>query len=479
MKIAASFAHVRLLFTRCAMNGLHVSGHVAGFQQWWNRQDAEATKHSEFVIQLAESGSKHVNDRQAPSKRDWETLAFQRRERLFFWCSLLENAAASEVAVNVCLPCIVCSRSGGLWQTPSETMLSVMVLALNLAGCFVEGFFKSARLLSQSLRHTQVGHQRVFVTAQGLSEGFLNVVTSFPDVAGSASSIVARSRSLLLGVAYCLLHLFGGIAVYRWGRGAGWRCAQHRWSALLRFCELWSPLMRGLLLLAFAGSFLFGPSASGRITGEPNGRARSGASMPLDLHAPGLPGVTGARIGNDQYAWSVPPLALGLLVGIFMSASGAVVATVLCTMIFPERSRPAARFATNLAATVLTLLAQSALKAAETRGGGTLYLGDCWSFVLFKFAASFCGALSAFSGTVADIADNYFGSASEDSSLDGMSVRKARLPLLSAAQNLLAHFGLTMLILLITLQSDDDAPADSPTLETPAPSMYATDGGGR
>mmetsp|Transcript_118793 Transcript_118793/g.378921 ORF Transcript_118793/g.378921 Transcript_118793/m.378921 type:complete len:472 (-) Transcript_118793:62-1477(-) len=424
---------------------------------WSSRQSNEyrtqvRCKQSSSPFDGADAG---VSDGSAAKARGAPSpTTFDSRERLQFWRSVLENAAASEVAVNVCLPCFVCAHRAGVWEAPSEAVLSSIVLVLNLVGCFLEGFFKSTRLLSQTMRRSQVANQLVFITSQGVSEGFLNVLTSFPDISGSAAT-VALSQGTVRGVLYCIAQLLGGIAVYRLGRDVGWSCAQRHWPAVLRFCGFWPIFCRGLVLVSFLAMVVLGPGSSAPpargggavglagVEASPGGASSSPSTLPLDLHAPHLQGLANVRIVYDEYTFTVPPLALGLLVGIAMSASGAVVATLFCSVLFPESSRPFARFATNLAATVLTLLAQARVDPSDWR-----------SFVVFKFATSFCGALSAFSGTVGDIVDAYWGSAAEETSVDRVMAKKGWLPLISAAQNLFAHLSLTLVVMFITMASD-------------------------
>lgn len=396
----------------------------------------------------------------------WDRASSERRERLLFWRAVLENAAASEVAVNVILPCFVCSRSdSGTWRAPSEAMLGGIVFALNLVGCFLEGFCKSTKLLSQTLRHTQAAHAVVFVASQGFSEGFLNVLTSFPDIAGSGGTIAVMSDSTSLGVGYCLSQVVGGILLYHWGRRTGWRSAQRHWGVVVRACRIWPLVTRGLVVIAFGLTLWLGPpAAAGEVGGSlrsspppslssrrwsgvkpPSIAERVGGALPLDLSEPDVMlSIGGTRIVYDEFVFTFPPLALGLAVGVFMSFTGAAVAAVFCSMFFAERDRPAARLITNFAATGLTLWAQQSRSSGDALDR---------SFVLLKFATSFCGALSAFSGTIGDVTDAYMGSASEENTLDRALRAKGWLPWVSAAQNLLAHTALTLVVMWLSMSS--------------------------
>lgn len=383
-------------------------------------------------------------------------------ERLSYWRTVLENAAMSEVAVNVCLPCLVCGRlEGGAFQPPSEITLCFVVLALNLSGCFLEGFFKSTKLLSQALRRSHVSHQLVFIASQGLAEGFLNVATSFPDIASSGSSIMLSSGSLVLGALYCCSQMLGGVLLYHWGRQCGARCVRQHWQSLLHFIAVWPYFARGLVILVFCTMLLLGtPSRTVRSSSSSSGLKGGGDAstfLPLDLVEPGLQGVVGARIVYDEFVFEVPPLALGLAVGISMSASGAIIASIFCSLLFDEKGRPAARLITNFAATLLTLWASSA--RLGLMNGFLPEHAASRSFILLKFCTSFCGALSAFSGTVGDVTDVYLGADAEESSLDELIQKKGWLPAMTAAQNFLAHLSFTLLIMLLEASPAADAPA--------------------
>lgn len=389
-------------------------------------------------------------------------------ERLWFWQSLLENAAASEVAVNVCLPCCVCGRRAGLWRPPSEASLGAVVLALNLLGCFGEGFCKSTRLLSQTLRHTHTAHQVIFIASQGLSEGFLNVVTSFPDIAGSGGSIIVGTDSVFLGVLYCLAHMVGGVMLYHSGRGCGWRCAQRHWIIVWQVCRIWPLVARGIVLAAFIVMLVIGTPNIVMPAGvaAASATASHAGLLPLDLTEPGLQGVSGVRIVYDEFVFSLPPLALGLAVGIFMSVSGAAVGALFCSVLFNEQGRPAARLITNFAATALTIWARNLRLSGQAPDRAASR-----TFVLLKFETSFCGALSAFSGTVGDVTDSYFGAASEESSLDKDIQKKGWLPLVSAMQNFAAHFALVLMVMMCSAHSEVKSQAFPTVLWTPARSQ--------
>lgn len=380
---------------------------------------------------------------------------FDQEERQWFWRSVIENAAASEVAVNVLLPFCVCARSKGRWRPPSDQLLGVLVLMLNLVGTFLEGFCKSTRLLSQTARRARASHQLVFISSQGMSEGFLNVLTSFPDIAESGSAIALSTQSMLLGVGYSALHMVGGLLCYRVGRAFGWRCAQRYWGAVILFCEVWPRIGQALVLFAFGLLLLSGPLVAEAGANAVSSTAPPGSGLlPLDLTEPGLQGIGGARFVLDEVVFEVPPLALGLAVGVFMSASGAVIASVFVTALFDERQRPTARLLVNFLATAIVLLIPF-LQPADASGP--------WSFLLTKFGTSFCGAISAFSGTLGDVNDAYLGSASEDSTLDsgGFAELKSKpagqrpwLPFITGAQNLFAHWALVLVIMVSNFYQD-------------------------
>lgn len=387
------------------------------------------------------------------------------KERLWFWCAVVENAAASEVAINVCLPWLVCHRQAGTWQAPRAALLGALVLALNVAGAFLEGFCKSTRLLAQTLRRTRSAHQLVFMTSHGFCDGFLNVVTSFPDIAGSGSDVALLTGSFLLATFYCLAHMVLGVLCYRWGRTIGWRCVQCRWDAVLCWCRLWPLAVRGIIITAFALLPFIGDSnvGGGRAGASFNSSAQGGGGsggggVPLDLTDPEVEvGARRALFAYEEFELALPPMVLGLTVGVFMSASGAALASLCCNVLCLPRARPAARFATNLVATLLVLIVrQGALPASGIAEGRP-------PFVLLKFATSFCGALSAFSGTIGDVTDAYFGTAVEQSVFDGTGrkgerMRGAWLPALTGAQNFLAHWLLTLVAMVIVFRSASQDP---------------------
>lgn len=373
------------------------------------------------------------------------------QERRWLWQSMVESAAASEAAINLFLPFCVCQRTAsGSWTPPSAAILCSVVLALNLIGSFFEGFVKSTRLLTQTLRDTRAAHQLVFVTSQSVSSGFLNVVTSFPDIAESGSSVFLGTDSFSLCGLYCAAHMIGGMACYQIGRVAGWRCVQKHWSMTVRACRFWPVLNRSIVFAAVVLVTFRRPE-------------RGMGSLPLDLTQPGHPGIGDIRLSysGDASSLTLPAAIAGLAVGIFMSASGAVTAALLVDVVCRTQARPAARLIANFAATLLVLFVP----------GGD---GD-GSFVSLKFATSFCGALSAFSGTVGDVTETSFGTEEENSFGNGLfggsSIPKGgghnrsdadgqwHLPYVSAAQNIVAHTGLLLFAIFWDLR---DEPAKAP-----------------
>jgi len=124
-------------------------------------------------------------------------------ELLAFWVSICENAAASEVAVNLFLPYFLCDVHSGELRPPSDFILNTLVLLLNLVSAYLEGFTKSARLLTQPMRKSRANHQLVFILSHGFSIGFLNVSSSFPDVGGGGSDIALATGSVLAGTFFC------------------------------------------------------------------------------------------------------------------------------------------------------------------------------------------------------------------------------------------------------------------------------------
>ena len=61
----------------------------------------------------------------------------------------------------------------GVIRAPSDNVLNSLVLLLNLVSSYLEGFTKSTRLLTQTLRKTSSNHMHVFIFSHGFSIGFL------------------------------------------------------------------------------------------------------------------------------------------------------------------------------------------------------------------------------------------------------------------------------------------------------------------
>eukprot|EP00747_Dinoflagellata_sp_TGD_P142779 gnl/TRDRNA2_/TRDRNA2_176290_c6_seq1.p1 gnl/TRDRNA2_/TRDRNA2_176290_c6~~gnl/TRDRNA2_/TRDRNA2_176290_c6_seq1.p1 ORF type:complete len:472 (+),score=59.25 gnl/TRDRNA2_/TRDRNA2_176290_c6_seq1:152-1567(+) len=369
--------------------------------------------------------------RRAASPPSWPTDAdeFDKKARLWYWHSIVQDAFASEVVVNIFLPWILCRRISDTLQTPSDGILAAVVLSMNLASSMLEGFWKSARLLSQSLYRVKPGHRLIFLTSQSFCDGFLSVISSFPDIASCGSLISVGSGSLVLGVGYCVLNFIGSIVCYKIGRQLGWRGMQ-RWSfALECFCRIWPLLAKGAFFAA-AVLLCMAPSMLGH-------------ALPLDLSRPGFDGFEDVRIAYDGY--TVPPALIGLAVGASMSAGGALTSAVLSNALCVDHAKPVARLAANVGATALVILVQ---KASLPEDAVAL------SFIMMKLSTSFCGALSAFSGTIGDVTDSHFGAAPEanvlDSSIHPVSKAGSSLPVITAAQNLLVHWILTLAVMIMS-----------------------------
>eukprot|EP00401_Gymnodinium_catenatum_P027249 CAMPEP_0117473676 /NCGR_PEP_ID=MMETSP0784-20121206/8891_1 /TAXON_ID=39447 /ORGANISM="" /LENGTH=469 /DNA_ID=CAMNT_0005267877 /DNA_START=18 /DNA_END=1427 /DNA_ORIENTATION=- len=354
-----------------------------------------------------------------------------REARFAFWVAVCENAAASEVAVNLCLPWLLCQNRGGAIHAPSDIILNSLVLLLNLVSAYVEGFVKSTRIFSQTLRGTRIAHNTVFMVSNGISLGFLNVSSSFPDVGGGASDVALATGTVFAGSLYVLLNMLGSVALYRFGRLAGWRCVRNRWGALHCFCRLWPCVVRGCLL----GSFVF-------VFVCP---LTFGYEVPLDLNDPEIGGIENVRLVYDAYEIDVPPAPLGLAFGILMSTTGCILATLICDIWLEERQRSTARLAINVASTAAVLGAQQLQYIYGTPG-----------FVLMKFSSSFCGALSAFSGTIGDVFDAIYGTPEDEPALRNPTpsgceekVKVRRVPIITGAQNFMVHLSLTLAIMLL------------------------------
>lgn len=349
-------------------------------------------------------------------------------ERRAFWVAVCENAAASEVVVNLALPWCLCRQHEGTLNAPSDFTLNSLVLILNLFSSYLEGFAKSARLLTQTLRNTRKDHYRIFALSHAFSAGFLNVSSSFPDVGGGGSDVALATGSVLAGCLYILANMLGSLVLYRIGRLAGWRCMQRHSDAVTLFAQLWPIAVRTSVILAFSVVTLGSLSFS--------------YEVPLDLNDPEIHGIDNVRFVYDEYEVHVPPQPLGLGFGIAMSALGCVVTVLVCEVLFEERLRVTARLAANFASTVIVLVLQQSQARRPTP-----------SFVLMKFSSSFCGAFSAFSGTIGDVADDCFGCVAEEGMFDeGLGKERPReswVPSITGIQNFMFHWLLTVLIMML------------------------------
>jgi len=249
--------------------------------------------------------------------------------------------------------------------------LNTLVLILNLVSSYMEGFTKSTRLLTQTLRKTNPDHMMVFLQSHGFSIGFLNVSSSFPDV-GEGARDIGFEFNMFLGHMFIVVNMIGSILCYRWGRQDGWKSMQHNWPRIVWCCTYWPPFIR----LGLLASFLF----------VVLGPAFYGYDVPLDLGDPQIPASTGSAIKvpiYDEYKIHIPAVPLGLAFGIAMSVLGCIAATLISDVWFEERRRPYARLVANFASTAAVLLVDQIQSWNKTP-----------SFVLMKFSfilwRSFC-----------------------------------------------------------------------------------------
>jgi len=211
---------------------------------------------------------------------------------------------------------------------------------------------------------------------------------------------------------------------------------QHSWPRILRWCTHWPAVVRIALVASFV-FVLLGP-------------AFYGYDVPLDLGDPQIPGPDKVSL-YDEYTIHVPAVPAGLAFGVLMSMLGCVAATLVSDVWFEDKRRPAARLVANFASTIAVLIIDQVQSRQKSP-----------SFTLMKFSSSFCGALSAFTGTIGDVFDECFGVAYEESSFDDPEdIRRGKRPAsISGMQNFIAHWGLTMAIMLfgVYASSDQDTP---------------------
>lgn len=368
-----------------------------------------------------------------------------REERRRFWISVCENGAASEVVVNLWLPWLLSDLHGGVLHAPSNFTVNTVVLLLNLVSAWLEGFAKSARLLTQTLHRSSPAHQVVFILSHGFSLGFLNVSSSFPDIGGGASDAALATGSSIPGLLYILANLLGSLWLYKVGRTAGWRAVQRRWSGILAFCSVWPSIVRGSILISFVFVFV-GPGSMGH-------------SVPLDLGDPAMGGIESVRLVYDGWVVRFPPQPLGLAFGIAMSILGCIAAALCSEFWAEEHQRCLARLAANFISTVVVLVVQQLQQGQAAP-----------SFMLMKFSSSFCGAFSAFSSTIGDVFDDTFGAPEEEPPLcepahassaakGAQAAGHGRAVLLTGLQNFTFHSLMTVSIMMLGIYT---GPSEAP-----------------
>lgn len=367
------------------------------------------------------------------------------RERVDFWWSVCQNAAASEIVVNLALPWFLCDVQAGVIQPPEMWWLNFWVLILNLWSSYMEGYTKSVRLLTQTQRRTSVNHYTVFIAANGFCYGFLNVSSSFPDVGEGGSDIAIATGSIFAGSLFVLINMVGSIFFYGWGRNSGWRDLQKQsiFNIILRFGQLLPALMSTIIL----AGFVFAAA----------GREEFGTCVPLDAGDPDVVGgLENARRFFDAFSIKVSPRLIGLAFGVAMSTLGVIFATLLVDVWFDDHDRPLARLIGNLVSTIIMLILQH-IQDQEALP----------NFFLMKFNSSFCGGLSAFSGTMGEVFDQFFGAAEEELFEDEPPDRQKGheqvwwWPDITGWQNFAVHWVQTMLIMMFCMRygpDDQDPP---------------------
>ncbi|CAE8596565.1 unnamed protein product, partial [Polarella glacialis] len=238
------------------------------------------------------------------------------------------------------------------------------------------------------------------------------------------------------------------------------------------------------VILPIAAALAFAAVATGTSKSFADGAGYAGLkALPLDLTEPELrPSLPVPRF--QYHGWllfELPTCVLGMLIGMFMSISGAALGTYFCSALFHGRARPAARLLSNFAASAMAYLARAADAAVDYEEGRNA-ISSTSDFFRSKFVGSFCGGLSAFAGTIGDIADAHFGAATEDCSLDrdGASeaddmrraTRWSKLFPLPGIQNLLVHWILTLVIMWLSGRFEAPSPAAAPqqlTVQNPIP----------
>jgi len=253
------------------------------------------------------------------------------------------SAVAAECAMNCLLPFIVlntekyATRTGA--QPPSKYIVAASVLGFNFIGSYLQG-----RSKRENDRLT------------GFSNGFLSVLTSFPDVGESASDIVGTTSSYHLGGFYCFAGMIVSALLYARG------CLDSQLSTE-NFINptRWKTNCTFVIIISIVVCSVF-------------------PSVPTDFSRPDI----------------VPPISsiVGLIIATGMSATGAVMGTIVVEQC-PQHDLWA-RLINNLASCVFVLWTR--IRATQS---GHL------SFLMLKFMTAYCGALSNYSGTIGDIMEEY------------------------------------------------------------------------
>lgn len=250
------------------------------------------------------------------------------------------SAMAGECLLNCLIPALVLSsdsRSKAI--PPSKFVVSASVFLFNVLGSYLQG-----RCKRDNDRLT------------GFSNGFLSVLTSFPDVGESASDIVGSTSSYHLGGFYCFFGMLVSSIVY----ANGCKVSNHSNDIFLQ-PRRWHTMCCFVIVLSLLVCMLF-PSA------------------PVDFSRPDL----------------TPPVCglVGLAIGSGMSISGAIIGTLIVEYL--PHQELWARFVNNLASCIFVLW-------TRIRAQSIGHLG----FFALKFMTAFCGALSNYSGTIGDVMEEY------------------------------------------------------------------------
>lgn len=279
----------------------------------------------------------------------------------------------------------------------------------------------------------------IFDTLGGFRGGFLSVLTSFPDISDAASDLIMETggENYHIGVSYCVFGVICGVLAYLYGGKE-----QNYNSLVENGGKIVTQELRTRASYQQMGKSTVTPANS-------NSNRSLFISLRLyDLFVKAIfaftiivvfvknqtPTNSNAIPTDLAYPHLKPPLSsplLGLSLGCFFSALGAVVGEIIVRKASSgtvKSAQVSSNSNSNLSSTshhngVLARALNNALACALVFAARLLIFYDksgAWdqSYILMKFMTCMCGALSAMSGTIADVCDSIKDGMQSESALD-------------------------------------------------------------